>query len=59
MPLSLESGPVVFLSSDDLMSAIKSVIFVDHRSAVELSACHFPMADSGIELRALIESFLL
>jgi hypothetical protein len=59
LPPSLDIGPVVFLSSNDLLSSAKSAILADTLFAVEHTACHFPFADSGHELRALIESFLL
>jgi hypothetical protein len=59
MPPSFDLGTVVFLSSDDLLSSAKSAILADSLFAVEHPACHFPFADSGQELRALIESFLL
>jgi len=57
---SLDIMPTVFLPSDDLLSTAKSSsVLGDDLFAVEHAVCHFPAADSGREVRALIESLLL
>lgn len=58
-PPSLDSGLAAFLSVNDLLVAARSSILGDNQFAVAHTACHFPSADSGREVRALIESLLL
>ena len=57
---SLDIIPTVFMPGDDLLSTAKSSsVLGDDLFAVEHAVCHFPAADSGREVRALIESLLL
>lgn len=58
-PPSLDHGPAAFLPVDNLLAAAKSSVVGGTLFAAEHTACHFPAADSGRELRALIESLLL
>ena len=55
----VDAGPAVFVAVDDLLALTRSSIFADSLFAVEHTICHFPAADSGREVRALIESLLL
>ena len=58
-PPGFDHAPAAFLPVDDLPATAKSSIFGDSLFAVEHTACHFPSADSGRKVRALIESLLL
>jgi hypothetical protein len=58
-PPSLDLGIVEISSVDDLLFSAKSAILADNLFVVNQTACHFPVAHSGIELRALIESLLI
>jgi len=55
----VDAGPAAFVAVDDLLAVIRPPIFSDCLFAVEHTICHFPAADSGREVRALIESLLL
>ena len=55
----VDASPVAFMVADDLLAVTRSSIFADSLFAVEHTICHFPAADSGREVRALIESLLL
>ena len=55
----IDAGPVAFVAIDYLLAVTRSSIFSDSLFAVEHTICHFPAADSGREVRALIESLLL
>ena len=55
----VDAGPVAFVAVDDLLAMTRSSIFPYSLFAVEHTICHFPAADSGREVRALIASFLL
>lgn len=54
-----DAGHVTFVAVDNLLPATQSSFWADGLLAVERTACHFPAADSGREVRALIESLLL
>jgi hypothetical protein len=54
-----DAAPVAFVTVDDLPAVNGSSGFADRRFAVEHTICHFPAADSGREVRALIASLLL
>lgn len=53
-----DAGIVSLLPLDGMLLAGES-FFVEDRQLADQVACHFPSADSGREVRALIESFLL
>jgi len=55
----VEAGPPALVAIDDLLGATRSSIFPDSVFAVEHAICHFPAANSGREVRALIEALLL
>jgi hypothetical protein len=56
---SLDIALAVFLPIGNLPAVVKSSICGSDLFAIEHTVCHFPDADSGREVRALIESFLL
>jgi len=45
--------------SPDSIVLARNSIGLDYGFSAERAACHFPAAESGREVRALIESFLL
>jgi hypothetical protein len=55
----VDAGPVTFVAIDALLALTRSSIFADRLFAAEHTICHFPAADSGREVRALIASLLL
>jgi len=55
----LDHEPAAFVPADDLPAAARPSVLGDGRFAVERAACHFPSADSGREVRALIASLVL
>ena len=56
---SLDIALAAFLPIGDLLAVAKSFVCGGDLFAVEHTVCHFPAADSGREVRALIESLLL
>jgi hypothetical protein len=58
-PPSLDCGPVTFSLAGDLSAAAGPSLRGDGLLAVDRAVCHFPAADSGREVRALIDSLLL
>jgi hypothetical protein len=59
MPTNPNAGPVLFILIDNFLGSVTSVIHTDPLFAAVHHSCQFPDADSGREVRALIESFLL
>jgi hypothetical protein len=55
----IDTGPAAFAVVDDLPAVTKSTLFADSLSVSGHTICHFPVADSGREVRALIASLLL
>lgn len=55
----VDAGPATFVAVDDLQAVTRSSLFCDSLFAVAHTVCHFPAADSGRAVRALIESLLL
>ena len=55
---NLDQAVVTFLSLDATL-LIQGPFAIERGSLSETAACHFPAADSGREVRALIESLLL
>jgi hypothetical protein len=55
---NLDEAVVAYLSLDSLLPAPQPFA-IERSSLSDLAACHFPAADSGREVRALIESLLL
>jgi hypothetical protein len=53
------AGPALSVLLDDCLPLAKSLIHADPLFAIVHHSCQFPAADSGREVRALIESFLL
>jgi hypothetical protein len=53
-----DSAFATYLPLDDLLM-VRDSFAVEQGFSIEQIACHFPVADSGREVRALIESFLL
>ena len=58
-PPSLDIAFATLLPIGDLLAVAKSSVCGCNLFAVEHAVCHFPAADSGREVRALIESLLL
>jgi len=56
---SLDIAFAAFLPIGNLLAVAKSSVCGSDLFAIEHTVCHFPDADSGREVRALIESFLL
>jgi hypothetical protein len=53
-----DDGAVSFLTLEAILCAGENC-FAKDGSLGERAACHFPAADSGRQVRALIESYLL
>lgn len=58
-PPSHDNGLAAFVPVDALPALARSSILAGSLFAVEHTVCHFPAANSGREVRALIESLLL
>jgi hypothetical protein len=59
MAPGIDATPATFVAMEDLQAVTRSSLVPASLVAVEHTACHFPVADSGREVRALIESLLL
>jgi hypothetical protein len=59
VPSNPNAGPALFVLVDDFLPSAKSVIHADSLFTVVHHSYQFPTADSGREVRALIESYLL
>ena len=59
IPPAYDNELTAILPVDVLLALTNSSILADSLFAVEHTVCHFPAADSGREVRALIESLLL
>jgi hypothetical protein len=55
----VDAGPAAPVAAADLPAVTRSSLFGDRLFAVGHSICHFPSADSGRAVRALIASLLL
>jgi len=55
---TLDSAIVTLLPLDAVL-LVRGSFAVERGFSTEQAACHFPVADSGREVRALIESLLL